>query len=144
MNIRKLNKSDYNDILIQWWRDWGWKIPPSIDMLPDEGESGAIVYQGDVPVCAGFIYTSNASLCWISWIISNKEYRDRTKRKESIKALIETLSLAGKNLGAKYCYVNFNSPHLVKPSEELGFIKGSVTQEMLKIWDNQHQRQDRR
>jgi len=137
MEIRKLNKHDYHDILLEWWKDWGWKTPPKLDILPDEGESGVIVYQGDTPVCAGFIYTSNASLCWISWIVSNKQYRDRSKRKESIKALIETLSLVGKNLGAKYCYVNFDSPHLVKPSEELGFIKGSITQEMFKIWEHQ-------
>ena len=137
MEIRKLNKYDYHDILLEWWKDWGWKTPPKLDILPDEGESGVIVYQGDTPVCAGFIYTSNASLCWISWIVSNKQYRDRSKRKESIKALIETLSIVGKNLGAKYCYVNFDSPHLVKPSEELGFIKGSITQEMFKIWEHQ-------
>ena len=142
MKIRKLNKSDYHDTLLEWWKDWGWETPPDKDMLPDDGESGAIVYQDDIPVCAGFIYTSNASLCWISWIVSNKQYRDRLKRKESIKALIETLSLVGRNLGAKYCYINFDSPHLVRPSEELGFIKGSVTQEMFKIWDKPQAQQD--
>ena len=141
MNIRKLNKSDYHDILLGWWKDWGWETPPELDILPDEGESGVIVYQGDTPVCAGFIYTSNASLCWISWIVSNKQYRDREKRKESIKMLIETLSITGKKLGAKYCYINFSNNHLVKPSEELGFVKGSVTQEMLKIWEQQQEEQ---
>lgn len=137
MNIRKLTREDYSDILVHWWKDWEWEKPPALDILPDQGESGVIIYQEDIPVCAGFIYTSNASLCWISWIVSNKKYTDRKKRKESISALIETLSYIGKNLGARYCYINFDSPHLIKPSEELGFVKGNITQEMLKIWDKQ-------
>ena len=137
--VRKLNKSDYYDILIDWWKDWGWDSPPDIEILPDEGESGVIVYQDDVPVCAGFIYTSNASLCWISWIVSNRNYRDREKRKESIKMLIETLSITGKKLGAKYCYLNFSNKHLIKPSEDLGFTRGSITQEMIKIWEHKQQ-----
>ena len=141
MNIRKLNEEDYQDILVKWWLDWGWETPPNRDILPENGESGVIVYQDEVPVCAGFIYSSNSSVAWISWIISNKNYRDREKRRESIKSLIETLSVVGKNLGAKYCYINFSSSHLVKPSEELGFVKGSVTQEMFKIWEKKQQDQ---
>lgn len=136
MDIRSLNGSDYDDILVDWWKDWGWSDPPSKDILPDNGECGAIVYQDDIPVCAGFLYTSNSELCWISWIISNKRYKDRKKRKESIKALIETLSLAGKETGNKYCYINFTGQHLVNVCEELGYVKGSLTQEMIKVWEN--------
>lgn len=143
MNIRKLTKDDYQNILVKWWLDWGWETPPNRDILPDDGESGVIVYQDEIPVCAGFIYSSNSNLAWISWIVSNKDYRVRDKRKESIKALISTLSIIGKNLGARYCYINFDSKHLIKPSEELGFVKGSITQEMFKIWDKNHQDQQK-
>ena len=29
-NIRKLNPSDYDDVLVGWWKDWGW-TPPAKD-----------------------------------------------------------------------------------------------------------------
>ena len=25
--IRKLNPSDYEDVLVKWWKDWGWQAP---------------------------------------------------------------------------------------------------------------------
>ena len=35
--IRKLNKTDYDNILLKWWKDWRWTAPPK-DFLPDDGE----------------------------------------------------------------------------------------------------------
>jgi hypothetical protein len=48
------------------------------------------VYDGDIPVCAGFIYVTNSRVAWVDWIISNKEYIE-DKRREAITMLIETL-----------------------------------------------------
>ena len=72
-NIRKLNSTDYDNTLVGWWKDWGWE-PPAKDFLPDDGESGLIVLDNDVPVCAGFIYITNSKAAWVDWIISNKKY----------------------------------------------------------------------
>ena len=38
-NIRKLNSTDYDNILVEWWKDWGWDAPAK-DFLPDDGEGG--------------------------------------------------------------------------------------------------------
>ena len=73
-NIRPLNSNDYDNILLGWWKDWGWVAPPK-DFLPQNGEGGIIILDGDVPICAGFLYASNSNLCWVDWIISNKQYR---------------------------------------------------------------------
>ncbi len=32
-DIRKLNSTDYEEILVEWWNDWGWD-PPAKDFLP--------------------------------------------------------------------------------------------------------------
>jgi hypothetical protein len=87
--IRQLNKYDYNSILIDWWKDWRWEAPPK-DFLPDDGSGGYIVYDGDIPVCAGFIYITNSKVGWCDWIISNFNYKDRKKRK---KALVELINI---------------------------------------------------
>ena len=36
-NIRKLNSTDYDSVLVGWWKDWGWELPAK-DFLPDDGE----------------------------------------------------------------------------------------------------------
>jgi len=81
LNILALKENDYEDILCKWWRDWRWN-PPKRDFLPENGTGGFIVYDGDVPVCAGFMYTTNSKAAWCDWIISNMEYKDRKKEKK--------------------------------------------------------------
>ena len=42
-NIRPLELDDYDTILVDWWKDWGWTPPPK-DFLPD---MGYMVYYND-------------------------------------------------------------------------------------------------
>ncbi len=41
-DIRPLELDDYDTILVDWWKDWGW-TPPTRDFLPDNGKGGMIV-----------------------------------------------------------------------------------------------------
>ena len=90
-DIKQLQEGDYEKILVNWWNDWGWE-PPQKDFLPEDGKGGMIVYDGDTPVCAGFIYVTNSKVAWVDWIISNKEYRKKPQRSNAIGLLIETLT----------------------------------------------------
>ena len=72
-NLRKLNSTDYEDILVGWWKDWEWTAPPK-DFLPENGEGGVIIFDEEVPVCAGFMYATNSKVAWIEFVISNKNY----------------------------------------------------------------------
>ena len=133
LTIRQLNDTDYESILLDWWNQWGW-TPPKKDFLPDEGKGGYIIYDGDIPVCAGFIYVTNSKVSWVDWIISNKEYRIKPKRKEAISLLIETLTNVCKMSGSKYIYALIKSNNLIQTYENLGYIKGdSYTSEMIKV-----------
>ena len=60
-DIKQLQEGDYEKILVNWWNDWGWE-PPQKDFLPEDGKGGMIVYDGDTPVCAGFIYVTNSKV----------------------------------------------------------------------------------
>jgi hypothetical protein len=131
LTIRQLNENDYQETLVKWWEDWGWTAPEK-DFLPDDGKGGYIVYDEDIPVCAGFIYITNSRVAWVDWIISNKEYKE--KRREAITMLIDTLTNLSKMSGSKYAYALIKNESLIKTYESLGYVKGdSYTSEMIKL-----------
>ncbi len=131
--VRELNETDYEDILVGWWTQWGWE-PPQKDFLPNDGKGGIIVYDEDVPVCAGYMYLTNSKVAWVDWIISNKEYTKKPQRKDAIKLLVSTLTSICKQTGSKYSYALIKNDNLISTYEELGYIKGdSYTGEMIKV-----------
>ena len=130
--IRELNESDYDDILVGWWKQWKWEAPQR-DFLPNDGKGGIIVYDEETPVCAGFMYLTNSKVAWVDWIISNKEYTKKPQRKDAIKLLVSSLTDICKKTGSKYSYALIKNQSLIGMYEELGYIKGdSYTAEMIK------------
>jgi hypothetical protein len=133
LNIRPLTYEDYDNTLTGWWADWGWTAPTR-DFLPDDGIGGIMVLDGDVPVCAGYMYATNSRVAWVDWIVSNKQYRKKPQRGEAIKLLVSTLSEISKNLGNKYCYALIKHQSLIETYKELGYTKGDeYVGEMIKI-----------
>jgi hypothetical protein len=131
-NIRPLNSSDYDNILCKWWKDWKWDAPLR-DFLPDNGEGGIMILDGDEPVCAGFLYTTNSNVAWVDWIVSSRTYRKKPHRKEAIVLLIDTLTNICKNSGAKYSYALIKHKALADTYLSLGYTNGdSYTTEMIK------------
>ena len=134
MDIRKLVSSDYDDILVGWWKDWRWE-PPTRDFLPDNGVGGFIVYDEDVPVCAGFMYITNSKVGWSEFIVSNINYRDKEKRNEALDLLIQSISIVLSDVGCRYVYTSLKNKSLVNAYARNGFVKGSEgCTEMVKIW----------
>lgn len=133
LEIRPLCDTDYEDILVEWWRQWNWE-PPVKDFLPDNGKGGIIIYDGAIAVCAGFIYITNSKVAWVDWIISNKEYKIKDKRREAIRLLIESLTNICKNTGSKYGYALIKNKSLIKTYTDQGWSEGQgYTSEMIKI-----------
>lgn len=131
-NVRQLNETDYEEVLVGWWKDWGWE-PPTKDFLPDGGIGGIMVLDGDIPVCAGFVYATNSAVSWVDWIISNKGYRKKPQRTLALKVLIDSLTNISKASGGKYAYALIKHPRLIGIYEEAGYVKGdSYTSEMIK------------
>jgi hypothetical protein len=133
LTTRELKEGDYEDILVGWWKDWGWE-PPLKDFLPNDGKGGIIVYDGDTPICAGFMYITNSKVGWVDWIISNKNYTSREPRKDAITLLVSRLTDICKLVGCKYVYALIKNQNLIKTYADLGYIKGdSYTSEMIKV-----------
>ena len=132
LDVRILNSSDYDDILVGWWKDWGF-TPPSKDFLPDNGIGGCMIMDEDEPICAGFLYSTNSKIAWVDWIISSKTYRKKPERKESVSLLIMTLTNIARNLGYKYAYSLMDNKGLIETYKRLGYIKSaSYTEELIK------------
>jgi len=130
--VKELNETDYEDILVGWWKQWGWE-PPQRDFLPNNGKGGIMVYEGDTPICAGYMYITNSKVSWVDWIISNKEYTKKPQRRDAIKLLVSTLTEICRTTGSKYVYALIKNQSLIKTYNELGYIEGdSYTSEMIK------------
>jgi hypothetical protein len=129
-NTTPLQHEDYDNILKGWWKDWGWEAP-SRDFLPQDGQGGVMVWDGDTPVCAGFLYNTNSKVAWVDWIISNKEYKK--SRKEALSILIQTLTSVAKNLDNKFAYALIKHNGLIGVYEQQGYSTGdSYNKEMIK------------
>ena len=132
LTVRKLSNADYDSILVGWWLDWG-MTPPDRSFLPECGAGGVIVFDGETPVCAGFMYATNSGIAWVDWVITNKQYRGAGGRREAIDLLVASLTETAKLAGYMYVYTLFKNRHLVDYFSRAGYAQGgSYTGEMIK------------
>lgn len=134
LSIRPLQEGDYENILCKWWSDWNW-TPPVKDFLPLNGLGGYIVYDAEVPICAGYIYITNSKAAWIEFIVSNKEYREKPTRGQAIEYLIRTLTETAIDSGYKYCYASLKNKSLIETYKKIGYVCGdsNIQEVILKI-----------
>ena len=130
--IRPLVESDYEDTLVGWWKDWRW-IPPIRDFLPNNGCGGIMVLDDNIPVCAGFLYTTNSGVAWVEFIVSDRNYKIKGNRSIALHLLVDTLTNIAKNMEFAYCYTLINNKSLIGVYSKLGYIKSSENSvEMIK------------
>lgn len=120
MEFRYIEQSDY-EMLVDWWKFWKFPAPP-IEMLPD---SGVIVNKDGIDICAGFIYFTNSKTCWIEFIVSNPNVRQKEDRREAITNVIDVLCSIGKNNGYTIAYTSLKNESLQNKYLECGFVDGS-------------------
>jgi hypothetical protein len=130
LSVRILSKDDYQT-LERWWVEWGW-IPPPRDFLPLDGLCGGMVESDGQPVVAGFMYTTNAKVAWIDWVVSDRSYRN-DDRSEAINLLLAFLEKLARQTDAKYLYALLKHKGLQESYEALGYVKGDAyNTEMIK------------
>ena len=130
MTIRPITDSDY-DALCGWWKDWGW-TPVEKDFLPD---TGYVVENEGEMICAGYLYLTNSKVCWVDWIVSNKQIKEG--RKEGLSLLVSGLTEAAKATGARYSYALIKHIGLTQTYLSLGYQEGdSYSKELIKdLWE---------
>lgn len=134
MLVRPLENKDY-EILKQWWSFWRFPAPP-IEMLPyNEGFEGVMVTDDSgKPMAAGFIYFTVSKICWIEFIVSNPEVKDKEIRKRMLNGVIQELTRWAEMEGCKWVFTSLKNQNLMSRFEDCGFEKGSTNAtEMMKL-----------
>ena len=94
-----------------------------------------MVYDGDTPICAGFMYLTNSKAVWCDWIISDLKYKDRENRRNALNLLVKTITDEAQSLGKKYVYALIKNKPLINIYKNIGFQEGATySSEMIKIF----------
>ena len=118
MEVRALQESDW-ETLQEWWAKWNWPTVTK-EMLPLNGCGGLIVYKGDIPVVAGFLYLTNSNIAWMEWIISSKDYKEND-RKRALEVLILGLEDIALSVGKNIIFSVSKSKSLINIHKELKY-----------------------
>ena len=134
-NVRSVVDGDYENILVKWWKDWGWTPPPK-DFLP---ETGIIISKGDVDICAGFIYLTNSKVALTEFVVSNRDYREED-RSDAVQLLLDCIVAIAEDNGCKYAHVILKNKSLIGKYKKSGYIVSddNVT-EMVRVWQHSQQ-----
>ena len=120
LKIRKLKESDW-DTLVSLWKMWPeWKQHPTKDLLPENGTGGFIVEKNNTPIIAGFLYTTNSKVGWIEWIVSNKNYREKD-RKKAAELLVSGIEHVAKISGCEIILSVGRNKGLIETHRNLGY-----------------------
>jgi len=130
MQSRKLTIGDI-DKLAEWWASWGWESTPPLDFLSTDG---IMIHDGDLDICAGFLYTiSNASVAWFTFPVSNPDVRGKM-RKQAIRMMIVEIEDMAKDMGYTYLYSSLRNSSMIQAQKNCGFIEADTNHtELLKI-----------
>lgn len=112
MILRDIDLSkDYLQLCI-WWSTQGWPCVQK-DMLPT---TGLIVED----YCAGFIYSTDSSMCLLEWVIADKD-TDKELRSQALDILLNGLVKKTEELGFKHIYTSTKHTKLIERYKQFNF-----------------------
>jgi hypothetical protein len=102
----------------RWWEFWRWKDRVTQEILSD---IGYVVEKDGLPLCAGFLYTTNSLIASIEWVVSNP-FAQKEDVAEGLDFLLECLCQRALKEEKRLIMTTINSPTLAKRLEKLGFV----------------------
>lgn len=105
--------------LLKSWFDLRQFPAPNPRFLP---KIGMVVYFGELPVCAGFLFQSDAGAAIIGHLVSNPDAPGMI-RNSGLDALIETLTREAVELGFEMVCCSTNLPRLMERFERHCFTR---------------------
>lgn len=121
LNFEETDATEYYDIMKSWWhmRD---KPAPDIHFLPP---TSIMLWYGDLPLCAGFLFKTDANIAIINHVVSNPSIPGIKKwiRSEALDELLMRLQELAKADGFNLLTASSNVMRLNQRYEKLGFEK---------------------
>ena len=109
---------DNHKILASWWKAHDWDVLPQT-YLP---KTGFMAWQGEIPIAACFLYTTDSVFAMMEWAISNPtSYHEQ--RHEAMNMIVKAIMKHCKEHEIEAIYTMTNHPSLVRSYKELGFIE---------------------
>lgn len=103
-------------MLCEWWESHKWPVMPR-QFLP---QTGIISKKDDVYLCAGFLYKTDSDLCWLEYLISNRQGL-REYHSEGVDKCIEALLNEAKRSQFKAVFTSCRNKPLISRYEKHGF-----------------------
>lgn len=111
----------YHDypMLSDWWVGRGSPVQQK-ELFPP---TGFIMWSESEPLCAGFLFKTDAKIAVIGHVVSNPFTKNKETRSLAVDALIDKLILEAKECGFKAISCSSNVDRLNKRYEAHGFTK---------------------
>lgn len=105
-------------MICRWWQAHYWPIL-SRESLP---KTGFVSLVDRKPIIAGFLYSMDADIGWLAWIVSDPE-SSNDERTAGMKALMDAIKKAAKEKGMKSIFTPSNYPSLIQRLVDNGFYR---------------------
>lgn len=116
IRIELFDPQKHYETVCQWWAAQGWpKLP--LTHLP---QTGVIVFSGDSPAAAGWIYKTDSAYCWLEYIVANPDVRGEA-RASAISTLVSSAKCIAKVMGFQSCIMWLENESLAKRISAHGF-----------------------
>lgn len=104
------------ETVCKWWQAHGW------DAVPEDhlSKNGIVVYHGDVPACAAWIYQTDSAFALLEWVIANPEVR-KAARHDSLNFLLKSCLEGAQKLGFKTIFTTARNESLMTRMTKNGF-----------------------
>lgn len=116
--VRDFTPSQDYVMIQKWWEEHD-SYAPKLDHL---GINGKIIEYDELPICAGFLYNTDSSICIFEFPVCNPVI-DKEIRDICIDELINVSRRWAKNRNYKLLYAPSNKIKFINRLQDNGFIK---------------------
>lgn len=116
---RYADKEDYNLVLVKWWKEWGFPVPPA-GCLP---QRGVMVSDAGGDLYGGYLYVTDGGIGWLEWVVSDRKAAVARKR-GALEFLTEVLASLAREAGMKMVFTSTVLPGFVNGLKQCGFEVG--------------------
>lgn len=122
LRVKRIEKEDY-PLLNSWYKSWGF---PEMAVEGVVSQFGLIVYNGDEPILAAFLYLTDSITAHPEFLVVNKEYRNKEMKKLAFTRLFTEFEDYAKLHNYKNFIMSVKNPFLIKSLEDNGFFKTDI------------------
>ena len=116
-SYKVLNRIEFYETIKSWWNDWDFPVF-GVESLP---ENIVVVFHNEEEVCAIPVYLSDANVCWLGFITSNKK-ASKEARKDALTYGLNVICEVLEYTKYKHIFTVTGNQFIDKSLNEANFI----------------------